>query len=228
MMEKIRTATSGEVDFYTNKFYPFQDEVFELIQSDEFYLSGGTCLSRFYFDHRFSDDLDFFFDGYSFSQESFAISYRKIVNRLNEKFQVSVSLESDFFKRIILYKNEIPLKVEFIFENYRGIGKRKICRKIFIDSKENIATNKLTTVYDRRSNKDFIDLYYLLQEFTIPQLSEWTKTKIVPLVYEDVVTAFSGHKLEGTVLLKKTIREPEFNLFVKNLLKNLLKHAGNS
>ncbi len=227
-MDKIRKATSKEIDFYENVLYPFQDEVFKLFKSDEFYLSGGTCLSRYYYEHRYSDDLDFFFDGFSFPEEKFDLSYRKIVNRLSKKFQVEVSLESDYFKRIILYKDKIPLKVEFIFENYKGIGKRKTIQNIQIDSKENLATNKMTTVYDRRSTKDFIDLYYLLKEYKVPQLSEWAKTKIVPLVYEDVVTAFIGHNLEGTVLMKKDIPEIEFNLFVQNLLKDLLKYARSS
>ncbi len=227
-MEKIRKATSDEINFYENVLNPFQNEVFKSIQTDEFYLSGGTCLSRFYFDHRYSDDLDFFFDGYSFPEEKFAISYRAIVNRLSKRFQVEAGLESEYFRRIILHKEKIPLKVEFVFENFKGIGKRKMIGEIQIDSKENIATNKLTTAFDRRSTKDFIDLYYLLHEFKIPQLSEWAKTKIVPLAYEDVITAFKDYKLEGTVLMKKDIPEKKFNLFVQDLLNGLLKYARSS
>jgi predicted nucleotidyltransferase component of viral defense system len=48
--------------YYKNKLYPLQDRVLDLIgqtQSD-FYLTGGTLLSRFVLHHRYSDDLDFF------------------------------------------------------------------------------------------------------------------------------------------------------------------------
>ena len=30
-------------------------------QDTEFYLTGGTCLNRFYYEKRLSDDLDFFY-----------------------------------------------------------------------------------------------------------------------------------------------------------------------
>lgn len=39
-----------------------QDEILGLVfaENTEFYLTGGTCLNRFYFEKRYSDDLDFF------------------------------------------------------------------------------------------------------------------------------------------------------------------------
>jgi len=45
-----------------HKLYRFQDELLILTEKAGpfFYLGGGTCLSRFYFNHRYSDDLDFF------------------------------------------------------------------------------------------------------------------------------------------------------------------------
>ena len=49
-------------DYYKGKLYPIQDGVFKIVRDLNlpFYLTGGTALSRFYFDHRYSDDLDFF------------------------------------------------------------------------------------------------------------------------------------------------------------------------
>ena len=42
--------------------YTLQDKVLENIFSREttFYLTGGTCLNRFYYNRRYSDDLDLF------------------------------------------------------------------------------------------------------------------------------------------------------------------------
>jgi len=47
---------------YYNKLYALQDEIMKIIQRQEvdFYLTGGTALSRCYLNHRYSDDLDFF------------------------------------------------------------------------------------------------------------------------------------------------------------------------
>jgi predicted nucleotidyltransferase component of viral defense system len=48
--------------YYQNKVYPLQDEVLRGIQdlNVDFYLTGGTALSRCYLNHRYSDDLDLF------------------------------------------------------------------------------------------------------------------------------------------------------------------------
>ena len=42
--------------------YALQDEVLETVfeEPSGFYLTGGTALSRYYLNHRYSDDLDFF------------------------------------------------------------------------------------------------------------------------------------------------------------------------
>ncbi|MBT8363190.1 MAG: nucleotidyl transferase AbiEii/AbiGii toxin family protein [Deltaproteobacteria bacterium] len=47
---------------YYNRLYAFQDEIMKIIhrQGVDFYLTGGTALSRCYLNHRYSDDLDFF------------------------------------------------------------------------------------------------------------------------------------------------------------------------
>ena len=48
--------------YYTEKLYPFQDGVLKIVKECDtpFYLTGGTALSRFYYNHRYSDDLDLF------------------------------------------------------------------------------------------------------------------------------------------------------------------------
>ena len=50
-----------ERKFYNN-LYGVQDDLMKMVQDQEvdFYLTGGTALSRCYLNHRYSDDLDFF------------------------------------------------------------------------------------------------------------------------------------------------------------------------
>lgn len=50
------------MEYYKESLYPFQDRILKSVESLllPFYLTGGTALSRFYFKHRFSDDLDLF------------------------------------------------------------------------------------------------------------------------------------------------------------------------
>ena len=87
----LRLATDAEQQFYEQALYPLQDDVLALVSSDCFYLSGGTALSRFYYDHHYSDDLDFFFRGDAFSRDEFFVAYRAVVARLARSFRVEVT-----------------------------------------------------------------------------------------------------------------------------------------
>jgi predicted nucleotidyltransferase component of viral defense system len=226
MFEKnILKASESEINYYENTLYPFQDEIFNLIQTDRFYLSGGTCLSRFYYRHRYSEDLDFFFDGFLHPKEHFEVVFREIINRISKRFRMEITLEGEYFKRGFIYKEDTALKVEFIHENYKNVGDRKNALGIWIDSKENIATNKLTAVYDRKTVKDFIDLYYLLKEIDFEQIAKWAQYKVVPMDYEGILTAFADYKLEGAVLMKKDIPLKDFHDFVINLIRGMLEYA---
>lgn len=223
--ENIRKATKEQIDFYENTLYPFQDNIFLLIQTERFYLSGGTCLSRFYYHHRYSEDMDFFFDGFLYPKEEFEIVFREIINRISKQFKTEITLSGEYFKRGFVYKKDTALKVEFIFENYKNVGQRNKVNGVYVDSKENIATNKLTAVYDRKTVKDFIDLYYLLQEIDFEQVAQWAEHKIVPLDYEGVLIAFADHKLEGTALMKQDISVKDFNDFVLNFVQRMMAYA---
>ncbi len=222
----LRQATTEEIAFYEKTLYPFQDKIFPLIQDNRFYLSGGTCLSRFYYQHRFSDDLDFFFDGYENSKEAFEIGFRDIVNRISNRFDLEMTINGEYFKRLFAYHEQQPLKLEFIYENYKNVGVRENRGTIVIDSKENLATNKLTALYDRKTVKDFADLYFLLRDVEFEDIAKWAEYKIIPLDYEGLVITFANRKPEGEVLLKRKLKDHEFSRFVSNLIQRLFDHAG--
>lgn len=225
---EIRQALPEEIADYEHTLYPFQDKIFALIQSEMFYLSGGTCLSRFYYHHRFSDDLDFFFDGYQHSKDYFEPVFREIIHRIEPHYRMEVAINSTFFKRIFVFSEQTPLKVEFIFENYKSAGKRLKTNHLLIDSKENIAANKLTAIQGRRSLKDFVDLYYLLNEIDFKDAAAWAEYKIVPLDYEGLLTMFAAEQLEGQVLMKQPLAEEELNNFIKGLTRRLFDYARRS
>ena len=50
--------------YYEKNLYPLQDGVLNIISQSgtDFFLTGGTALSRGYYHHRYSEDLDFFLD----------------------------------------------------------------------------------------------------------------------------------------------------------------------
>ena len=224
----LKMATHDNIRFYEEILYPFQDEICQLIKNDNFYLSGGTCLSRFYYQHRYSDDLDFFYDGLNGSKEGFSIESREISKRISEKYRVEIEIDREYFKRIYVYKDKTPLKIEFVYENYKNIGDRQKHNEIMIDTKQNLCANKITAIYDRKTVKDFIDLYYLMKEFIFEQAAVWAKEKMTLLDYEGLSIVFADNALEGEVLLIKKIDINDFNTFKEKLIGQMFEYAKNS
>lgn len=221
----LRQATKREQSFFEDKLYPLQDKVLTLLQTDRLYLSGGTALSRWHYDHRYSDDLDYFFRGDAFPKEEFPIVYREIIARLAAHFQVESVIDGDYFKRIFIVDNDISLKIEFIYENYPHCGEYLKSHDCLIDSSRNIAVNKITAVQDRKTAKDFVDLYFLLNDFELDLLLSDAAHKIVPLDYEGTVMAFADSEPEGIALLKRPVSAEELNQFSRSLIKRLITYA---
>lgn len=139
------------------KLYELQDEVLEVVFGVEniFYLTGGTCLSRFYQEKRYSDDLDFFTN--NSPRYSFAI--KKVKQALAAKFDLSIEIESKDFTR---YKINNFLQVDFVNDidaRYKDVVVTK--DGYIIDNIENILSNKLTAVIGRDNPKDIFDIYLI-------------------------------------------------------------------
>lgn len=66
------------------RLYRFQTKVLETLKPvmDSFYLTGGTALGRFYLNHRFSEDLDFFLN----MDSGFEKKVKMIEKELNNEF----------------------------------------------------------------------------------------------------------------------------------------------
>lgn len=156
------------IGFGYQKLYELQDEVLEVVFSVEniFYLTGGTCLSRFYQEKRYSDDLDFFTN--NSPRYSFAI--KKIKQALAAKFDLSIEIESKDFTR---YKINNFLQVDFVNDidaRYKDVVVTK--EGYIIDNIENILSNKLTAVIGRDNPKDIFDIYLIWKYYKF----DWVET----------------------------------------------------
>ena len=144
------------------KLYELQDEVLKLIFSEEqeFYLTGGTCLSRFYQEKRYSDDLDFFTNNSS----RFAFAVKNIKARLQNKYVLAIEVESKDFIRFTV---DGLLQLDFVNDRvprYKDIV--VLDNGYIIDNIENILSNKLTAVIGRDNPKDIFDIYLICQFYT--------------------------------------------------------------
>jgi predicted nucleotidyltransferase component of viral defense system len=151
--------------YYINDLYPLQDEVLALISSlnTDFYLSGGTALSRVYLNHRYSDDLDFFQN----DSGAFRKDAENIIKEIKKSGlgELETALTDDSFVRLFLNRNDIVLKIEMINDVAFHEG-GFIADKIFdrVDSWKNILSNKISAL-SRNEPKDMADILFLCEKF---------------------------------------------------------------
>ncbi len=130
----------------------------------ELRLVGGTSLAL-QLGHRISIDIDLFG---TFDADEF-----EVYEKFNELGSVIVIKKSkNIFINII---NEI--KVDVVRYPYPWIIKPIITDKLLLASKEDIAAMKLAAITGRGSKKDFVDIYFLLQEFSLQQLFDFYDMK---------------------------------------------------
>lgn len=158
--------------YYKDKLYPLQDRVLESIDKlkTPFYLTGGTALSRCYFDYRYSDDLDFFVN----DESSFVNISNKVVGQLDKQFQVKIVAKSESYYSLMVEK---ILKVEFVNDvahHFGGFEKKKIFSKV--DNLMNILSNKISALISRDEVKDVVDIWMIAKNIRI----DWKK------IYKDV------------------------------------------
>lgn len=168
----------------------------------QFYFTGGTALSAFYLYHRESEDLDFF------SKKEFPSE--EIVKKVSvwaKKY--SFQVERRQIENVHVYNLQFPngeiLKVDFVNHPYKSLEEGKIVDGIRIDSLSDIATNKLLTINQRTQVKDFVDLYFLLEKYTVWDLMEGMRIKY-SMKTEPFFIASDFLKIEDFEFLPKMIK----------------------
>jgi predicted nucleotidyltransferase component of viral defense system len=151
----------GSIDY--KKLYALQDTVLEKVFSVEyeFYLTGGTALSRFYQEKRYSDDLDFFTN----SSTRFNFAIKNILTELSKEFTIENELDSRDFVRI---KINGLLQVDFVNDRVPRYKEPKVLENGYkIDTIENILSNKITAVIGRDNPKDIFDIYLINRYYSV-------------------------------------------------------------
>lgn len=137
-----------------------QDKALAILQGLEtgFYLTGGTAVSRFYLQHRFSDDLDLFVN----DKPLFPVWSDRYIQALlsSPHWQCQVLNRDERFVRLLLQQDDLLLKIEMINDVPAHIGRIQEDATLGrIDSAENILANKVTAVLGREEPKDLADIW---------------------------------------------------------------------
>lgn len=174
--------------YYTTSLYPLQDGILKIVThlNTPFYLTGGTALSRCYFHHRYSDDLDFFVNddpGYS--------RHVKTILREIQKKQApdtfifhadSVIVEESYCQFAVSSRRqaqECRLKIELINDVAERLGAVAFVAPLGnVDNIMNILSNKLSAVY-RFEPKDIADIWIISKntDFQWPEIVQSAKEK---------------------------------------------------
>jgi len=128
---------------------------------EDFYLTGGTALARFYFHHRESLDLDLFTNNQmrDFAQVNQNVLQILITLDLQIKSQV---VTDTYIQYIVTDEANKSLKIDLVKDIPVHFGKLVEHDGIRVDSLENIGSNKVLAILGRTDAKDFIDLYWIL------------------------------------------------------------------
>lgn len=184
-------------EFYTRTLYPLQDQVLSLFGNSPFYLTGGTALSRGYYQHRYSDDLDFFVNAHN-DFERLLLRHISLLRKQFTPFEVAI--RDDSFCRLFVGRDQ--LKIEFINDVPSHIGtiiEHPVLGRL--DSRENILANKLTALADRAHPKDVADIYYLLNDgLSIKQALTDADSKaagITPLLIAKMLGEYNYNRLSS-------------------------------
>jgi len=195
----------------------------------DFYLTGGTALSRFYLNHRYSDDLDFFVNHSSTFQDD----VRKIVKLLGNHFVIdkSASLETPEFVRIWITE-KFRMKVEFINDVSEYWGKSIRTEKALIDNPANILANKLTALLSRDEPKDIFDIVTIAETWSFNWRDVYQHAVEKQLMNEPDVairlSTFPVEQLLDNLWLKESVNLSSFKEKLETIIDDFLLASDNS
>ncbi|MEW5878051.1 MAG: nucleotidyl transferase AbiEii/AbiGii toxin family protein [Acidobacteriota bacterium] len=165
------------------------------LEGTDFYLAGGTALAL-RLGHRLSDDLDFFSSQFEDVDE---------LRAGLQKFLPDLTVTSVAPRT--LYGLLSGVQLSFFGYRYPLLAApEKLAPELLpVASVADIAAMKLAAVASRGSRKDFVDLWFVLQQgIALPELLEWFQQKYQAT---DI-----GHVVRALVYFDDAEEEPELRM----------------
>ncbi len=127
----------------------------------EFYLAGGTALAL-QIGHRDSLDFDFF--------SVQPINTKQLFEKLQEIFKRHKIAKVQEDKNTLSLIIDEKIKLSFFTYKYKLMDKLIKAEYFNLASVVDIGCMKLSTLISRATNKDYVDLYYILKKVKLPVL----------------------------------------------------------
>lgn len=123
-----------------------------------FYLAGGTALAL-QLGHRTSLDFDF----YTKTHFDSVLLYKEIENVFGDNVVLSLREKDTVFCKIF------GIDHSFFWYKYPLVQKPVVFGGVSLASPQDIAAMKLIAVYQRPAKRDYIDIYFLLETFSLSE-----------------------------------------------------------
>jgi hypothetical protein len=205
-------------EYYEKNLYPLQDGVLNTVNRcrTHFFLTGGTALSRAYYHHRYSDDLDFFVS----SDNAFTEQVKLVLAALEEdgflldtenRFIRNVTYWSVFVRRENI---EAELKLDFVNDLVPHFGPLVETALFYrTDSIQNILSNKISALF-RFAAKDVADLreIFLHEAIDWPEIFREAREKEAGIEVPLIGEILSGIP-EGEFDKLQWVRKPRWQEF---------------
>ena len=174
---------------------------------DDAYLAGGTALAL-QLGHRISCDLDFF--------TATEFDRNEVLQKLAK---VNFKLEQESWGTVLgrLGKTKFSL---FIYQ-YPLICKTLKYRNVAIASLEDLAAMKISAISSRGTKRDFTDLYYLKDEFTLQEMIGFYDKKFKNL------DTNKAHLLKSLCYFNDADSDPEPNMLTDDYFWEQIKQFFN-
>lgn len=150
-----------------------------ILESEYFYLAGGTALSYFYLKHRKSNGLDFFT---ATEELIIPFSHRLEETLRNKKMIIQRQRGMHSFVELLVEKENEKTVIHLACDSAFRLEKIKEFPeypKLKIDNLVDISANKLLALFGRATLRDFIDAYFLIkkEKFSPEELIQNAKAK---------------------------------------------------
>lgn len=214
------------------KLYQLQDKFLNFWKNlnQNFYLTGGTALGRFYLNHRYSMDLYFFTNADEHFKKNTQFIYSQVTKHFN--VQNAQSVIYDDFARFYIHSDNINLKIELVNDVAYRTGNPIPVRFGYIDTPINILSNKLSALLGRDEPKDVYDIIHFALHYGFNWKTIFIEAKNKMLMNEiDVEQKINTFPVELFDGLQWFIKVPNITLYaqyLKIIANDFITGADNS
>lgn len=203
-------------------------EIGRTLLRDEFFLTGGTALAALYLHHRYSVDLDLFTENPAAVAQVPPIM-QEIASRLGLEITFTRTLGT-FLEAFVTSPDGERVEFDFAQDSPYRLKPTRLDSELdlWVDNPTDIACNKLSALFDRAEPKDFVDIYFVVQEiYPFDQLVTLARRKHVGM--DDYWLAMALAQAEQVDVLPRMVKPlavNELKAFFLARAKELMDQAS--